>query len=264
MKELGAILKAAREKKGVSLEDIQMITKIRLKHLEALEAGDFAQLPGEVYVKGFLANFAKTVGLDGDEILKKYYELKNRETMVDSEADEEQLIFSTPCSPVTLSQEKSASLEGKGSKLKKSPLLLVGIVFTFLIITGGVLLFYFKGRSSSLPVEPEPVATHEEVDVVQEPVPAFEEPVAEPEPVKPLLRAEAREVVWIGVYRKASGKMIFEGTLHPREKQEWLLTEDVALRIGNAGGLKLTYKGKDLGELGYSGQVINKVISLEE
>ena len=74
MKELGAILKAAREKKGVSLEDIQMITKIRLKHLEALEAGDFAQLPGEVYVKGFLANFAKTVGLDGDEIIKKYYE----------------------------------------------------------------------------------------------------------------------------------------------------------------------------------------------
>ena len=183
---------------------------------------------------------------------------------MDSEADEEQLIFSTPCSPVTLSQEKSASLEGKGSKLKKSPLLLVGIVFTFLIITGGVLLFYFKGRSSSLPVEPEPVATYEEVDVAQEPVPAFEEPVAEPEPVKPLLRAEAREVVWIGVYRKASGKMIFEGTLHPREKQEWLLTEDVALRIGNAGGLKLTYKGKDLGELGYSGQVINKVISLEE
>ena len=72
MKEIGELLKAAREEKGLSLEEIQMITKIRLKHLKALETGDFDQIPGEVYVKGFMVNFAKTVGLDGEKILEKY------------------------------------------------------------------------------------------------------------------------------------------------------------------------------------------------
>ena len=76
MKEIGAILKAAREEKGLSLDEIQMATKIRYKHLEAMEAGEFDQLPGEVYVKGFLGNYAKMVGLEAEEILRKYLALK--------------------------------------------------------------------------------------------------------------------------------------------------------------------------------------------
>ena len=47
MKELGAMLKAAREAKGLSLADLQMATKIRARQLEAMEAGDFHKLPGE-------------------------------------------------------------------------------------------------------------------------------------------------------------------------------------------------------------------------
>lgn len=78
MKELGAMLKAAREAKGLSLADLQMATKIRARQLEAMEAGDFHKLPGEVYIRGFLINYAQHVGLDEDQVLAKYYALKNK------------------------------------------------------------------------------------------------------------------------------------------------------------------------------------------
>jgi len=77
------------------------------------------------------------------------------------------------------------------------------------------------------------------------------------------LVVEASEVVWLGLYRLPSRDLIFEGTLSPGERREWLLTADVSLRIGNAGGLRMIYEGQDLGELGYSGQVITKVITVD-
>lgn len=247
MKEIGELLKAAREEKGLSLEEIQMITKIRLKHLKALEAGEFDQIPGEVYVKGFMVNFAKTVGLDGEQILEKYYELKNQDTAV---TQDEELVFS----------EKSDLPEEKG-KVGKKPIITIGVISGILIIVGVIFFIFTRPRSSVQVTEPEPVIDQVEVETKEEPVLSLplEEQDEVVQKVEPVLRAEATEVVWIGLYKKNSGEMIFEGTLYPSDHQEWLLTEDVLMRIGNAGGLKLIYKEKELGKLGYSGQVLEKV-----
>ena len=89
MKKIGAVLKAAREEKGLSLADLQMVTKIRYQQLEAMEAGDFHKLPGEVYVRGFIINYAKNVGLDAEQVLAQYYALKKQATPeeVDSGVD---------------------------------------------------------------------------------------------------------------------------------------------------------------------------------
>ena len=65
-------LYAARERKGVDLYRAERDTKIRARYLGALERGDYKELPGAVYTKGFLRNYALYLGLDPDEILTQW------------------------------------------------------------------------------------------------------------------------------------------------------------------------------------------------
>ena len=65
-------LLAARERKGVDLYRAERDTKIRARYLAALERGDWRELPGAVYTKGFLRNYALYLGLDPDEILLQW------------------------------------------------------------------------------------------------------------------------------------------------------------------------------------------------
>jgi hypothetical protein len=62
-------LYAARERKGVDLYRAERDTKIRARYLGALERGDYKELPGAVYTKGFLRNYALYLGLDPEEVL---------------------------------------------------------------------------------------------------------------------------------------------------------------------------------------------------
>jgi cytoskeletal protein RodZ len=65
---VGQQLHAAREAKGLSLEQVAAETRIPLRHLVAMEAGDFAKLPGRTYAVGFARTYAKTVGLDANQV----------------------------------------------------------------------------------------------------------------------------------------------------------------------------------------------------
>ncbi len=65
-------LYAARERKGVDLYRAERDTKIRARYLGALERGDYEELPGAVYTKGFLRNYAIYLGLDPDEVLLQW------------------------------------------------------------------------------------------------------------------------------------------------------------------------------------------------
>lgn len=69
---VGEMLHAAREKKGVDLYRAERDTKIRARHLAALEDGDDADLPGAVYTKGFLRNYALYLGLDPVELIARW------------------------------------------------------------------------------------------------------------------------------------------------------------------------------------------------
>ena len=64
----GQRLREAREAAGMTLEEIATTTRIPTRHLESLEAGDFARLPAPTYTIGFAKNFAAEVGLDRAEI----------------------------------------------------------------------------------------------------------------------------------------------------------------------------------------------------
>lgn len=77
--ELGSLLKKAREEKGLNLDDIQEETKIRKKYLEAIEENNFDVLPGRVYLKVFIKGYAREVGLNYQDLLKKYEILNIKE-----------------------------------------------------------------------------------------------------------------------------------------------------------------------------------------
>lgn len=72
MSELGRHLKEARLQKGMSLDDVQEVTKIRKKYLEAIEAGDYKVLPGSFYVRAFIKTYAEAVGVNPDELIEEH------------------------------------------------------------------------------------------------------------------------------------------------------------------------------------------------
>ena len=65
-------LAAARERKGVDLSRAERDTKIRARYLAALERGDYRDLPGTVYTKGFLRNYATYLGLDAEDVVRQW------------------------------------------------------------------------------------------------------------------------------------------------------------------------------------------------
>jgi len=72
MKTVGETLRTAREKKGYDIDYVSDTLKIRAKYLQALEEGDYSIFPSPLYIKGFLKNYAKLLGIDESEILALY------------------------------------------------------------------------------------------------------------------------------------------------------------------------------------------------
>ncbi|QRG65423.1 helix-turn-helix domain-containing protein [Brevibacillus choshinensis] len=72
MSELGQVLQRAREEKGITLDDVQRITKIQKRYLEAIERGHFHVLPGHFYARAFIKSYAEAVGLDPNHIMNHF------------------------------------------------------------------------------------------------------------------------------------------------------------------------------------------------
>ncbi|HET7636696.1 MAG TPA: helix-turn-helix domain-containing protein, partial [Candidatus Limnocylindria bacterium] len=66
---LGEVLRSAREAKGVDLARVERDTKIRARYLAALESGEYRELPGAVYTRGFLRNYGQYLGLDPEYLI---------------------------------------------------------------------------------------------------------------------------------------------------------------------------------------------------
>jgi cytoskeletal protein RodZ len=68
---LGELLKAARERRGLTLEQVARETKIPRRHLEALERDNLAALPGPFYQRAEIRTYARAIGLDPDLALAR-------------------------------------------------------------------------------------------------------------------------------------------------------------------------------------------------
>ncbi len=69
VENIGAQLKAQREKLGYSLQDVAQKTCIRRTYLESIENNKFSDLPGRAYVVGFVKAYARYLGSDIDPLL---------------------------------------------------------------------------------------------------------------------------------------------------------------------------------------------------
>ncbi len=76
MQTIGSYLKSGREARNIRLSDVARSTKISKWYLDCLEKDEFDKIPEGPYIKGYIASYASYIGLEEDEILKRYDSLQ--------------------------------------------------------------------------------------------------------------------------------------------------------------------------------------------
>ncbi|MFW5795928.1 MAG: helix-turn-helix domain-containing protein [Alkalispirochaeta sp.] len=133
MESIGAKLQNARSQKGVSIEQVVRDTHITKRFIEAMESEDFDSFPGEAYLLGFLRTYATYLGLEGEEVIALYHNIKLQE----QPAPIDELLDRKPRRPVPVKLLVAVLA-----------LLAVGGVVT-LFLTGAVPLPSFSFRASN-------------------------------------------------------------------------------------------------------------------
>jgi cytoskeletal protein RodZ len=72
MDSVGQYLRKAREARRLSVEEVARATRVPVASVSRMEADQFDELPGEVFVRGFLKSYAQAVGLTADDVLSRY------------------------------------------------------------------------------------------------------------------------------------------------------------------------------------------------
>ncbi len=72
MPSVGQYLREQRKAKRMSVEEISRATRVPMSSVERIEADQFDELPGEVFVRGFLKSYARAIGVPADEVLARY------------------------------------------------------------------------------------------------------------------------------------------------------------------------------------------------
>ena len=112
---VGSLLRASRMKHELDLRDVAETLNIRFIYLEAIEDGRYEDLPGAVYVVGFIRSYADFLGLDSEEVVRSY---KNEGS---SQSGKTELIF-----PVPIPQ----------SSIPGGAVMLIGVVVSLLVYVG--------------------------------------------------------------------------------------------------------------------------------
>jgi len=263
MEKLGAYLKKEREARNCSLEEISSATKIRKGILSAIENDDYTLLPPPVFVKGFLRAYATHLGLDYGEVVKRYEgEFGGRDT----------------------EEEEETRKEKRGRPFLKT--LAVPFVAGIIIL---IAVFYFISMKPSSTIKkkemvssppgtaqpeqksteiPEKAVALPEQSVKEQAPPAGSSQkdsgiaIAEGSEVKRLnLEFKARAETWVGFRSdddKSSQILLQAGDTH-------MVRADriIRMKIGNAGGVDLSFNGKELPSPGKSGEVVRLMLTEE-
>jgi cytoskeletal protein RodZ len=235
LQTVGEILRAEREKKGISVKDVETATSIRSLYLQAIEEGNYKILPGEVYLKGFIRNYANFLGLDGQEMVNMY-----RQSLA---PDIPPVVADTDPVPPNKRQAGSSSAV-KWIAALLGVLLLAGVAWL-------TMSMWDSPTPPGQPVKPVPQA--------QNPAPVS--PQTTPAPATPatskiVLIAKFTGESWTLV--NADGKDIYEGIPKIGESLTWTANNKITIKLGNAAAVNLTFNGQPQGKLGEDGEVIVK------
>jgi len=279
MSSVGDTLRRERLQKGLSLDQISRETKISTRLLEAIEKDQLDRLPGGVFAKSFVRQYARFLQLDEEELAAEVEKAVNPVGDLPAfAASQPEPSFKVP--PVSAWESTSSR--------SNSVLPALATVVAVMLVCSGVYVWWQRSNSSkaaapppkpSAPLntapqsaakatEPQPAVTpavsHNpsppaDTEVAQS-SPAPAEPnsaTALPAPPNPdaklhvTLTADAE--VWVQVW--TDGKCVIVGTLHANETRTADAVDSMRIRTGNAGDLQVAVNGKSAGDLGPKGQV---------
>lgn len=279
---IGELLEQARRERGLSLHDVENATKIRTRYLEGLEREDYSMLPDQVYVQGFLKIYANYLGLDGEGLAEDFKERRapRRERGLNYERPRSSEFDRPVMSPGGLAGAERRRISG-------TAVLTVVLALILIALVGGA-LYYVGSRSAGTPgtgdsasVRPVPSEREPEPAREPEPRPAEEEAPATPEepeqqasvepagPVEPAAERseEPVDVVvrvgdrasWLNV--EADGAVVYYETAQAGFVLNFEGREYVSVTAGDAGAVEVQADGRDVGPLGYYGQVVSQTFT---
>jgi cytoskeletal protein RodZ len=72
MESVGEFFRQVREAKGLTVDEVSSKTRIRSDFVKALEDGNFAKLPDQVFARGFVRSYARSLGLDEEDAIHRF------------------------------------------------------------------------------------------------------------------------------------------------------------------------------------------------
>lgn len=277
--EIGQTLRNQRELLGLSLDDVEHHTHLRLHYLMALEAGDLGGLPSPVQGRGMLKNYSSFLGLDSDRVLLRF-------------ADGLQAIHAAKQPP----QRKKGPPPGDRKPVLPGPVrrFFSIDVLMVLVVSLGMIAFVSWGVITifAMSAEQAPAATAPSIADVLLASPTATETYT-PEPVTPTAPLQLLAVptqapttdatgevelasdsqggvqIHVTVHQRAwmrvivDGDIEFEGRVLPGSAYNYAGESQVELLTGNGAALQVHFNQYDLGFLGVYGQVVERMFTVE-
>jgi cytoskeletal protein RodZ len=232
---VGERLRAAREAKGISLQEIASHTRIPIRHLEHIEKGEWAALPAATYSVGFARSYATMVGIDAAEVSQ---ELRGELGIARSHQASPAAAYYEPADPARVPPRSIALIAG---------------VLIVLLVAG--YLFWRSQTVGDAPAEPQLVETQAPV---QQPQPQQTAQPAAPSTGPVVLTAT--ENVWLRVYEGNGGPALFQGELKAGERYEVPANATAPqIRTGRPQALRVTVGSTVIPPLGDADRTIANV-----
>lgn len=261
---VGYTLRQERERQNLSINDIEEGTSIRSAYIEAIENGEYDKLPGKVYTKGFIKNYAKFLGLDADTVAKEFAtDMNELESTPESTQDAEESA-QAPEKPVEVKpvkqERKPIGHSVQETNSRSSSKLIVAAIVLIAALAGVAWSFLSNSEEEVAKVNP-PV---QEQTVAPEPAPV-ENPTpvanANPAPKADGVAVQARfnDRCWVLV--TVDGAVVQEGVIDGGQTLSWEGKENITFRLGNAGAVEFFQDGKSLGVLGGIGDIADKTFT---
>ncbi len=272
MEDIGRRLREARERLGLTLNEVERITRIRVHYLEMLEKGEIEAMPSIVQARGFLHNYAEFLGLNTAAVLDDFAaELQNNHKRIKAKPD----ALSAPQPPTV--QVRTGRPRWLSVDLLVATLGSLGVV-AVLIWGGGRVMASLRQGSAGADETAAPVpatATASIPNTTPSPLPTTGEEatfVSTPEPtatapnfiVGPANIVDLRIVgemrAWLRV--TVDGEEEFSGRISPGDMLEFQGQQVVEVVTGNGAGLRVYYNGQDQGLLGGFAEVVIRLWGL--
>ena len=253
-------LKQQREKAGITLQNVAAKTRIDIKFLEALEDGNFNFLP-DIYVKAFIKQYAKVVGLDEEETLQSYILAKEGKVEViekvvredtgekKEDADEQKTKPDVePNKPAKIFTDDSVNKKSNEDDRKKQKQLIIGGTVVGVALIAMLVYFLFIDGSADIIVEEKP---YEEVlqetpnrYIEEENNQTTVETIAAniEELMLTITNVDSSDSSWVLVI--VDGKSTEDFLLLPKISKTIKANNNFYFTLGNSGAVKLILNGE--------------------